>query len=547
MSGWFGRKKRKIDDQGGTVGGGGGGESATAVNEEATLNKTMSEIMNQNRDMLEMMKSMQGEMMSMKHDIKSIQSKQVRVESSLGLSMRDVKKKQNANHMMLLDMDKRQKYHEVLLKNQKWEYSAPRPSQEYWNGLDPVEDGEAEKFLESIKKYTKDMRHGTEVIGGNRRLPFPVSCDINLQARIQFDEELLPHWKEFAGALEQFRCGIKFLPEDKDTILSFSDMELSDEVVDLLSKALTSTRFKRIIFQRNNFGEKGVAFALNHLKGNDKCIEFLLRGNAMDMKDIQHLCGIISLHSSVRMLALDDCVGEDIDGYEILKSVMRAGRTRLNLINLSDNGISSGGDTFISNFLADNHKLETLKLSNNRLDDNDAMMIAGSLKQNTKLRSLFIGNNNLTNAGWKTLHKAVYDTTSLNSAADSNHTCNIDFPRVRDYDNVRENGTTADGKHFIYQKWVKHKKIYSILSSRNRNGTNVEHLEDVPVELLPNILKSVGCYSHYHVGMGPSKDNRDVKPLSLVYELCRHWDEALAEFELLSSAENFHDAMDKMA
>jgi len=258
-------------------------------------------------------------------------------------------------------------------------------------------------------------------------------------------------------------------------------------------------------------------------------------GNALSMKNIQHLCSIISPHSSVKMLALCDCVGEDIDGYEILKSVMRAGKTTLDLINLSGNRISTGGDTFISNFLAGNHKLETLKLSNNRLNDNDAMMIASALKHN-KLRSLFIGSNNLTNEGWKTLHKAVYDKTSLNAAADTNHTCNIDFPRILDYDNVRENGTSADGKHFIDPKWVKHKKIYSILSSRNRNGTNVEHLEDVPIELLPNILSSVQYMSDYFVGMGPSKDNREVKPLSLVYELCRHWDEALAVFELLSSS-----------
>ena len=174
------------------------------------------------------------------------------------------------------------------------------------------------------------------------------------------------------------------------------------------------------------------------------------------------------------------------------------------------------------------------------------MMIASALKHNTRLRTLVLENNNMTNAGWKILHKAVYDETSLNAAADTNHTCNIDFPRVRGYDNVRENGITVDGKHHIDPKWVKHKKIYSILSSRNRNSINVEHLEDVPVELLPNILSSVEYMSDYHVGMGPSKDDRDVKPLSLVYELCRHWDEALAVFELLSSAENFRDAMDKM-
>jgi len=324
-------------------------------------------------------------------------------------------------------------------------------------------------------------------------------------------------------------------------------LELSDEVVDLLSKALTSTHFKRVIFQRNSFGEKGVDFALKYLKGNDKCIEFVLRENALGMNNIQHLCDIMSSYSSVKMLVLCDCVGEDIDGYEMLKMTMTAGRNKLRLLELTNNAIKTGGDTFVSDFLAKNPSLEHLTLTNNQLDDIDAMMIASALKHNTKLRVLAIQNNNLTNAGWKTLYKAVYDCSSLNAAADTNHTCNIDFPSVRDYDNVRGNGTTADGKHFINPKWVKHKKIYSILSSGNRNGSNVEHLEDVPVELLPNILRSVGYYSRYHVGMGPSKDDRDVKPLSLVYELCRHWDEALAVFELLSSAENFHDAMDKMA
>ena len=545
MSGRSDRKKRKINDQGGTVGVDGG-------NEEATLTKTMNVIINQNRDMLEMMKSMQEEMEFMKSGMKNLQGEMKTLQGRAGWmdnSVRDVKKKQNTNHMMLLDMDKRQKYHEVLLKNQKWEYSAPRPSQEYWNGLDPVEDGEAENFLESIEKYTKDMRHGTEeLIGGNQTMapPFPVSCDIDLQARIPFNEELLPHWKEFASALEQFRCGIKFLPEHKDTILSFRDMELSDEVVDLLSKALTSTHFKRIILRNNNLSKKGVAFALNHLKDNDKCIEFLLRGNALSMNNIQHLCEIVSLHSSVKILALCDCVGEDINGYEILKSVMLAGRTRLDLINLSDNRISTGGDTFISDFLAKNHKLESLHLTDNRLDDNDAMMIASALKHNTKLRTLILKNNNLTNAGWKALHKAVYDETSLNAAADTNHTCNIDFPPFCDYDNVRENGLTADGKQFICPRWVKHKKIYSVLSLRNRETSNVKHFENVPVEILPDMLESIEYYSNYSSGSGIIQHIRHVHPLSLVYEICRHWDEALAMFESLISSENFYDAEDKI-
>lgn len=42
-----------------------------------------------------------------------------------------------------------------------------------------------------------------------------------------------------------------------------------------------------------------------------------------------------------------------------------------------------------------------------------------------RLRSLKISGNDTTSAGWEALSKAVFDKTSLNSAADSNHTCMI--------------------------------------------------------------------------------------------------------------------------
>jgi len=64
------------------------------------------------------------------------------------------------------------------------------------------------------------MRYGTdETIGGNRCRPFPVSCDIDLQARIPFDEELLPHWKEFASALERFGVVLSYYQNTKTRFL----------------------------------------------------------------------------------------------------------------------------------------------------------------------------------------------------------------------------------------------------------------------------------------------------------------------------------------
>ena len=62
-------------------------------------------------------------------------------------------------------VEDKQMYHEVLLKNQKWVYSARRPSQEYWDRLEGDwhtygSRSDAETFLEEIKNNTNKMRYG---------------------------------------------------------------------------------------------------------------------------------------------------------------------------------------------------------------------------------------------------------------------------------------------------------------------------------------------------------------------------------------------------
>ena len=171
-----------------------------------------------------------------------------------------------------------------------------------------------------------------------------------------------------------------------------------------------------------------------------------------------------------------------------------------------------------------------------------------ALKDNTKLRTLNIGDNNFTSAGWEALGKAVFDKTSLNSAADSNHTCCIDFPEDdNEFDEVREiNGTGSYSNvrpaNCFNPINVKQKKIYHVISSRNRSMSNVDHFdEDMPVELLPHILTTIERYSSYYnvdaesEDDAPLQDSRDVKPLSIMFEILQRWDKSLAAFEALSS------------
>ena len=434
-------------------------------------------------------------------------------------------------------------YHEVLLKNQKWEYLASQPSEEYWDGVDDDDECEAAaNFLHQIREHTEEMKYGT---GENEG-----TIIIDSTTNLTYNHEFLPHWEEFADALGQHHHCLRYLSEDEENLpstLRLAEMELPDTVLDLLSEALESTHFHILFLARNNFGQRGIEFALVYLERNYIMKELILEGNHIDsMMDVEHLCRIIKQHPSINTLALPECRGADVDGYEMLQTVMSAGKSKLKVVDLARNNISTGGDTFISDFLRDNPMMEKLNLHGNQLDDNDAIAIAGALKHNTNLRFLEVRNNNLSRKGWAALRKAEFDDTSLNSAADSNHTCAIVYPliggEVEGIDTTEMNGNPEfilPSNHEPQSKfdpmYVRQKKIYSVLSYRNRTGFNVGHFDDVPVELLPDMLSSIQRYSEYHISDPDVRQGLyDVNPLSLVFEMLSRWDKSISAFESIS-------------
>ena len=508
------------------------------VHQNRTQNDNIEKLVHQNRtqnenisNMCQLMKGMQDDMKGMQSEMKDMRGEITKLRKrcdGIEKVQKDIKSSIDNNDMSgrFDKVENNLKYHEVLLKSQKWEYPSSSLTVSYLDSIGADQRDEVEELLRQIQKYTEEMRYGTS--DGD------ITLDIN---EVEYNEELLPHWKEFATALEQYKYNLSFLPKDNKSMLQLIGMELSDSVVELLSKALKSTNFRHVLFDDNNFGDKGIDFALNYLKSNDECKEFALRDNVMGMQDIEELCDIISSHISLQMLVLYNCKGVDVNSYEMLKSVMTAGKFKLETLYLSDNDISTEGDTFLANFLAKNPILETLDVTRNELDDTDARAIALALKHNTNLLTLNICRNNLTSEGWKALSKAVFDKTSLNTAADSNHICDIDFPDDdNEYEDVR-NINGDDSPVIFYQKYIRRKKIYTILSARNRSLSNVDHFdEDMPIELLPDVMRSIEKYSNYHVHTrAPQQGSADVNPLSIMFEILQRWDKSLAVFEALSS------------
>jgi len=538
-------KKRRVGDK----------PADSDNNELIAMKSSIDELVHQNRtqneniaNILQLMKGMQDEMKDIRGEIKDMRGEitQLRQKNEMKDMRKDMNgmkkevtkltKKCNGMEKVQKDIkssidndmsgrfdivDEKQKYHEMILKNQKWEYSASSLTVSYFDSIGADQRGEVEKFLKKIQKYTEEMRYGTS--NGNIDLDFD---------GVQYNEELLPHWKEFAAALKQYKYDLKFSPKDNKSKLQLNGMELADEVVELLSKALKSTHFHKFELGSNNMGQKGIDFALDYLRGNDKCEQFALDDNVMGKKDIQRLCEILNDHPSLNYLSLIECKGGDIDGHEMLQMIKTSGSKRLKNVLLDRNSIT-GGDV-VSGFLENNDVLEYLSLTHNELDDNNAMMIANVLKHNTTLRLLEIGDNRITDVGWVALGKAVFNNVSLNSAAGSNHTCLIDFPS-NGLEIVREMNGRTNCPRFLIPRYVRQKKIYTVLSSRNRSLSNVDHFsDDMPVELLPDMLSTIQVYSDYHIKIyTPHQDTLDVKPLSIMFEILQRWDKSLAVFESL--------------
>ena len=199
----------------------------------------------------------------------------------------------------------------------------------------------------------------------------------------------------------------------------------------------------------------------------------------------------------------------------ILRSLLASNKSFAS-IDLDSNNIETGGGTEIPDYLATNPPLEVLRLTNNHLDDNDAVMIARALKQNTNLLRFCLGQNDITDVGRDALRNAIFDSTSLNAVAASNHSCSIDG---FDLDNISNNPSRKS-------KINRGRKIYSVLSSRNREGTNVRHLdaefEDDDLKFVPKVLESV----HNHIRLAKSSTyptDSAVQPLSIMYGILRSW------------------------
>ena len=198
-------------------------------------------------------------------------------------------------------------------------------------------------------------------------------------------------------------------------------------------------------------------------------------------------------------------------------------------------GVNTAGQSILFDIIKFHLNLDTLHLDGNKLNDEDAINLSDALRYNKTLDELSLGGNEFTKSGEDALKKVVYDGSSLNAVADSNHVCTIEGLDSWEWP-VREVYSNAN---YCSQR-NRAQKIFDLLEERNREGTNVHHLEtemgEDTLKIVPLALAAVQIYGKQRVEKrvekrvehtGWSCDTfvtiKDAPELSITYELLRSW------------------------
>ena len=390
-----------------------------------------------------------------------------------------------------------------------WEYPLSiETSTSYWidRGFDLAYSRAVDELLRKIKCMTRDMRRGRYV----HRIDLDVYFDDESENTILIhDDILLPHWRQLTDALEEYDY------PDPPEYLYLTNIQIVPEVIDMLTRALAATNIKDVSIQSI---ESRIDFANKTLQDNLHMRNFRWKNNRFS--NIQHandLVGVIGNHPYLKVIDMSGCFNHGDHGHDILCRFLTG--NKYERVRFRNNNVITSGSAHIPDYIATNPALTHLNLQTNHLDDNDASLIARALKHNTKLKILCLGGNDITEVGIDALKKAIFDPSStLNSAASSNHTCRIRGIGLEEYCYDK----------FSTKKQNRSAKIYSLLCKRATKSFNAYHLEselgEDSLELAPYVLSCV--IMHKEIAW-PTLVNYlhpiTHRPVAIIYDILRNW------------------------
>ena len=298
--------------------------------------------------------------------------------------------------------------------------------------------------------------------------------------RVDHDDVLLPLWQAFTDAVHD--SPVTCLD------LHISNIELSGVVLDMLHRALAEKEVRKLELRNVNFGRKGILFSAKTMDGNPTLELLHLGDNPInDLDATERLFSSIKMHPTLETVSLDGCnIGDECDS---LLDIIMDGTDNIKYLSLRRNNIGPDGAKSIANILKKNTRIERIYLNQNKMKDEGTVQLTHALKTNTNLKSLHVTLNGATEAAENAMVKVALNTSSLNAMVDSNHTCQLYHDRINapllDFSNSLALFGFSNAKLIILCK------LSFVLGTSGGEGLNVQYLNDVTLELMPNTLNLV--------------------------------------------------------
>ena len=399
---------------------------------------------------------------------------------------------------------------EVLIKH--WKHSNPPtiPERNYW-----IDKGHDELYIdETVNDFPNDIdRNISNILKGE---------DTDIHMGWEDEGEILMHDVAFDAHWEKLMEALKLVNHIDNMSLFIGCIQLTPALLEILRRGLEVIKLTSIRLKNNDFVRESLEGIIRVVNTQSSMTDFIWENNFIDnIDDANLLLECIKQHPSINTIKFEDCFGENLNGYDFLCSLINGGK-HFDSITLVDNNVSTMGNTHLPDYIATNPRLQTLHLENAGLNDNDATLIATALGGNNNLRELYLLKNvGITDIGTKVLRRSIFNSTSLNSVVDSNHSCEVKTTggvyTLQNYSSAESLATD--------QRNNMRKKIYRMFSLRHKRGDNVKRLDaelgDDSLILVPHVLDCLYRCSENRIKFPPP--SADPRPLTIFNEILKGW------------------------
>ena len=237
------------------------------------------------------------------------------------------------------------------------------------------------------------------------------------------------------------------------------------------------------------------------------------------------------------MLLTGKGVISELPGAKLIAKYLK-GNPAVTELNLSWNRLPSAAAKVLANAMKKNTNLEHLNLSYNSFSDKSVDGFVELLRNNSTLLSFNLTGNNIKvdkqsdKTGRAALLKnAILDTTSLQTIADSNHSCQVIMgdrkfrnDLTHEYEMKSINSLDSEGIKIRY-------KVVLALFSYNKDLFHPRSFDEVPLELMPRLLELVQQEIGFN-GFGKGvfdkvRKMKSTRELRRLYQVVTEWNTPL--------------------